>query len=440
MNGNFFYNCSYNIFNTSFYSKENINSFSYNLLRIGFCIFILTLPIGKAPSNVGAVIALIGLTGYYSTNYYKSNFYNLERLKWIYILFISFLFFKIFHNINISNGWYGFYTNTVGAFTLFLIGLEFIRNEKDIKLLVVLFAIAGFYEGLDGIYQYVTGFDLIRGDAPLGGPTGIRLTGSFKTYRVGNYMSLVLPVALATWFILPIAWKKFSKFAFMTALLTPGIFLLAGSQTRSGLLGFFVATTASLILLNAISWKGFVGCGTVLGSALLFVKRTSFEMIMRDGRIKELWPYAWKVFESAPLLGVGLNSYNPGVHALGLKFHMHSQSIQHPHNIYLQFLCEMGIVGLAILLFFLLTYMLWALRRIVNNRSRNQGVSWKLTSCFWAAFLGYMASGISAHDFFRTWWLGMAFSILGILLGCSLALKTEAEAEIVYATNDCATA
>jgi len=423
MNDHFFHSCNCNIFNNSFYNKENLSLFSINLLRIGFCIFILTLPIGKAPSNIGSVTALIGLIGYYSTTYRESNLYALGRIKWVYYLFIAFLFFKVFHNINISNGWYGFQTNINGAFTLLLIGLEFIRNKKDIKLLVILFAIAGFYEGLDGIYQYVTGFDLIRGDAPLSGPTGIRLTGSFKTYRVGNYMSLVLPVAFATWFILPTRWSKQAKCAFMSALLAPGIFLLVGSQTRSGLLGFLVASTATLVLLNAISWKGLVGSGAVLLGGLLFIKRTSFEMIMQDGRIKELWPFAWKVFESAPILGVGLNSYNPGVKALGLKFQMHSQGIPHPHNIYLQFLCEMGLIGLGILLFFLLSYMLWSLRKIVIARTADDSGAWKLTVCFWAAFLGYMASGLSAHDFFRTWWLGMAFSILGIIMGCGLALS-----------------
>lgn len=423
MNSYFFINCNYNIFNSSFYDKDNLGLFSINLLRIGFCIFILTLPLGKAPANAGSITALIGLIGYYSTKYHESNLCALGRIKWVYFLFLLFLFFKIFHNINISNGWYGFQTNINGAFTLFLIGLEFIRNEKDIKLLVILFAIAGFYEGLDGIYQYVTGFDLIRGDAPLGGPTGIRLTGSFKTYRVGNYMSLVLPVAFATWFILPTRWSKQAKYAFMAVLIAPGIFLLVGSQTRSGLLGLLVAVTASLILLEAISWKGVIGSGAALVGALLFVKRTSFEMIMQDGRIKELWPYAWKVFENAPILGVGLNSFNPGVHALGLNFQIHSQSIQHPHNIYLQFLCEMGMVGLGILLFFMLSYMLWSLRQILIARTANKSGEWKLTSCFWAAFLGYMATGVSAHDFFRTWWLGMAFSILGIIMGCGLALQ-----------------
>lgn len=419
----FLHRCNFNIFNNSFYDKDNLSLFSINLLRLGFCIFILTLPIGKAPSNVGSVTALIGLIGYYSTKYRESNLCSLGRIKWVYFLFISFLFFKIFHNINISNGWYGFQTNINGAFTLLLIGLEFIRNEKDIKLLVILFAIAGFYEGLDGIYQYVTGFDLIRGDAPLGGPTGIRLTGSFKTYRVGNYMSLVLPVAFATWFILPSRWSKQARYAFLATVLAPGIFLLVGSQTRSGLLGFLVATIATLVLLNAISWKGLACSGAVLAGGLLFIKRTSFEMIMQDGRIKELWPFAWKVFESAPILGVGLNSYNPGVHALGLKFQMHSQSIQHPHNIYLQFLCEMGLIGLGILLFFLLSYMLWSLRKIIIARTSDESRAWKLTACFWATFLGFMASGLSAHDFFRTWWLGMAFSILGIIMGCGLVLQ-----------------
>ena len=411
-------------------SKENIIFFFRIILRFGFCFYILFSPLGKAPANIGSIMAMIGLIGSYALDYQNSNLKLLGKLKWIYIFFLTFLLFKAFHNIHISNGWYGFYTNIHGAFTLFLVALEFVRSARDLKLLIGLFCVAGFYEGLDGIYQYVTGFDFVRGDPPMGGPTGIRLTGSMKTFRVGNYMSMILPVCLGAWFLLPQVWKSWRKILFMTAILFPGLFLFLGAQTRSGFLGFFVALVALYTLLRGLSWRIVTGGTALLAWALFFgSKRTSFDMILKDGRIQELWPYALKVFENAPLLGVGLNSYNPGVRALGLTFQMHSQTIQHPHNIYLQFLCEMGIIGLATLLCFLLTYMTWSLRNIIQGLALNgEGrIPWILTSFFWVSFLGYMASGISGHDFFRTWWLGMAFSLLGIILGSCLTFRVRTE-------------
>jgi O-antigen ligase len=408
-------------------NKDTLISFFSFLLRFGFCFYILFFPIGKAPANIGSICAMIGLLGTYALDYQNSNLKLLGKLKWIYFIFIGFILFKAFHNINISNGWYGFRTNVNGAFTLFLIGLEFIRNKRDLKIVIALFTIAGFYEGLDGIYQYIVGVDFIRGDPPLSGPTGIRLTGSMKTYRVGNYMSLILPISLGAWALFPSTWSRWKKAIFMAIILFPGMFLFLGAQTRSGFLGFFVAAVALYALLRGFTWKILAGGAALLSWALFFgSKRTSFEMVLQDGRIQELWPYALKVFQSAPLLGVGLNSYNPGVHALGLEFQRHSQSIQHPHNIYLQFLCEMGIIGLLVLVCFFGTYLIWSLRHTIKGFVTNEKrAPWIMLSFFWAAFLGYTATGLSGHDFFRPWWLGTAFSILGIVMGGCLTLSGE---------------
>lgn len=413
----------------NFYDKEKLIFFFSFLLRFGFCFYILFFPVGKAPANIGSVCAMIGLLGTYALDYQNSNLKLLGKLKWIYFIFIGFILFKVFHNINISNGWYGFRTNINGAFTLFLIGLEFIRNKRDLKIVIALFTVASFYEGLDGIYQYIVGVDFIRGDPPLSGPTGIRLTGSMKTYRVGNYMSLILPISLGAWVLLPSTWSRWQKAIFMTVILFPGMFLFLGAQTRSGFLGFFVAATALYALLRGFTWKILAGGAVLLSWALFFgSKRTSFEMILQDGRIQELWPYALKVFQSSPLLGVGLNSYNPGVHALGLEFQRHSQSIQHPHNIYIQFLCEMGIIGLAVLICFFATYLIWSLRHIINGlTAKEERNPWIMTSFFWTAFIGYTATGLSGHDFFRPWWLGTAFSILGIVMGSCLTLRSKAK-------------
>lgn len=405
-------------------------SFFYNLMRFGFCFYILFFPLGIAPREIGSILSMIGLIGYYRFSYHESNLKKIGVLKWIYLFFIAFLFFKVFHNIDIPTGWYGFRTNIHKAFILIFVGMEFVRSKRDLKLLIVLFCIAGFYEGLDGIYQYITGVDFIRGTDILGGPTGIRLTGSMKTYRVGNYISMILPVCLGAWFLLPAAWNRIQKTLFMAAMLFPATFLFIGAQTRSGFLGFFVAVIALYFLLRGFSWK--IAGGTVLtvAWALFFgFKRTSLDLIMQDGRIKELWPYALEVFKSAPLLGVGINGYNPGVHSLGLSFQMHSQGIPHPHNIYIQFLCETGIIGLTILLVFLATFLLWTLRHILTGlRSSDPAIKspWVLTALFWASFLGYTATAMSGHNFFRTWWLGLAFSLLGIVIGACLSfLRTE---------------
>lgn len=390
------------------------------LLRFGLYFYILFAALGKAPRNIGSITAIVGLIGYYSLDYKNSNLKRLGALKWIYFIFLAYLLFKVFHNIHISNGWYGFKTNIHQGFTLFFVGLESVHNNKDLKRIIALFCIASFYQGLDGIYQWFTGTDFIHGTKTWDS----RLTGTMKTPRVGNYISMLLPICLGVWWLLPQHWPKNSRFLFMILLLFPPIFLLIGSQTRSGILGAFCAVLIFFILFQGFSWKQLIlASGVAIWALFWGFKRTAWETLMQDPRFSEVWPHALAVFKSAPILGVGLNSYNPGVHSLGLEFVRESSFLQHPHNIYLQFLCEMGIVGLIILLVFYGSYLMWSLDKMrhgLKNSAKNK--AWIMTACFWASFLGYMVTAISGHDFFRTWWLGLALSILGVVMGSCLTL------------------
>lgn len=410
-------------------------SYNYSLIyltifRFGLCFYIVFSALGSAPRQIGSIIALIGIIFYYLFDYKNSNLKYLGNIKFIYFIFIGFLAFKSIHNIDISDGIYAFRLNIHEAFSLFFVALEFVRNDRDIKFLVILFCIAGFFQGLNGIYQYVTGADFVRDTPIVYWFGGMRLTGSMKTYRVGNYLSMVIPICLSAWFILPRAWRSVTKVMGMLCLVTPPMFLLIGSQTRSAFVGMFVALLALFFMFRGFSWKKIAASIAVLSWGLFFgFQRTSLEMIQQDGRIRELWPFALKVFQSAPILGVGLGGYTKGVHAAGLTFKMHSHSFPHPHNVYLQFLCEMGIVGLLLLLVFLASFLFWSLHHLLRfRRSHPANALSDLTPFFWASFLGYTATAISAHDFFRPWWLALAFTILGIVAGSVVTMQRQTPA------------
>lgn len=389
------------------------------LLQFGLYFYILFSALGKAPRNIGSITALVGLVGYYALDYKNSNLNRLGSLKWIYFIFLAYLFFKVFHNIQISNGWYGFKNNAYQGFALFFIGLESIRTDKDLKRLLIFFCIAGFYQGLDGIYQWITGVDFFHGTTAHHWQESVRLTGSMKTYRVGNYLSMILPLCLGAWWLLPSHWSKLPRLLVMIFLLLPPVFLLIGSQTRSGMLGAFVAIAALILLYRGFSWKQvFLASGVTIWALFWGFKRTAWETLKDDPRIVEIWPHAIQIFKSAPLLGVGLNSFNPGMQSLGLEFVKEPAYLQHPHNVYLQFLCEMGLVGLIILLMFYGSYLFWSLKKIQQGmKNKELHTTWAMTACFWASFLGYMVTAFSGHDFFRNWWLGLALCILGILMG-----------------------
>ncbi|MDR1660464.1 MAG: O-antigen ligase family protein, partial [Desulfovibrio sp.] len=81
-----------------------------------------------------------------------------------------------------------------------------------------------------------------------------------------------------------------------------------------------------------------------------------------------------------------------------------------------------GIVGFVLGMTFLLGFLYWGYKQIRPNLlaewRRNTGsLYWRLAAAFWVAYAGWFVNGLFGHDFYRTWWLGMAMSYLGIMTG-----------------------
>ena len=151
---------------------------------------------------------------------------------------------------------------------------------------------------------------------------------------------------------------------------------------------------------------------------------------MQDGRIKEIWPFAWEVFKAWPVFGSGILTYTRAVLSLGLESTM--GNITYPHNIYLQLLAETGMVGLVLFLAFV-GPLLYRSGRIIRNYMARESVEPGnktlrlaiLAASFWAASFAWLVQAISSHDFFRTWWLSLGCLLWGLTAGTTIRLRRE---------------
>jgi len=136
----------------------------------------------------------------------------------------------------------------------------------------------------------------------------------------------------------------------------------------------------------------------------------------------EIWSAGIDIFKASPVLGSGLNTFEPAYEGLGVKFDplKFDLPIPHPHNIYLQFLAETGIIGTLIFLTFLWGYLVFCARKIKARIPSKKDEYWTVAACFWSSYLGYLVTGISAHNYFRTWWLGMAMCVMGVTVGACI--------------------
>ena len=305
------------------------------------------------------------------------------------------------------------------GFILPFIAMECVRDEKDLRRLVWACALACFWQGLDGIWQAATGRDFIMGYTRNAG----RLTGSLGDYTVGNYIALALIPAFGLWFVLRRGLDAVSSAFLCLAVFWPAFFLLQGAASRSGVLAV-AASFGFWALLRRRRWQWRILLWPLLALGLFILcppQRLTPEHVIDDGRWS-LWNLGWRVFLEHPWFGAGAGQYNAAFRSLGLAPLKDEITISHPHNLYLDMLYAHGLVGFCLGMIFLLGFLWWGYRRIrprlaEEYAERDASPYWRLTAWFWIGFAGWLVNGIFGHDFYRIWWLGLAMSHLGVMIG-----------------------
>lgn len=393
--------------------------FSLSLLRLSLGFYVLFFPLGMSLREIGAVLSCVSLAAYYVLDWRGS---NLRRypLKWIFFAFLAVVAFKAVDTTYFPASLYAIKHNFYKGPLLLLAGMEAVREPRHLRALTWPFVIMSLYCGLDGIFQQLTGVDFF-----FAMPESGRLNAMWETGRIGNLMALTLPATLALPVLLPRRWPLAARLALTLAVLFPGVFLWVGAKARSGWFGLIFGLAALawlrmgkrqavLVLVLAVA------AGVLAAS--YFPKQLAVDRLLAAPRFV-IWKAAVDVWLAHPLLGVGVNCFEHGYKALGIVFDpaVFDPPIPHPHNVYLQFLAETGLVGFAAFMAMLAGNVLWAgLRLRARIKAGHFGPHW-IGSCFWAAQVGYMVTAFTAHNFYRTWWLGMSMLVAGLALGAATA-------------------
>ena len=405
--------------------SENPVEFYFAGLFWSFWATIALFPIGYGWREVMPPVCLVFLLLYYRHAWTRSVLARLELLP-LFCCFWVMLLIGVLFSGNPFNSLLHAGTGINKGFILPFIAMECVREEKDLRRLVWACVFACFWQGLDGVWQAHSGWDFVMGYPLSSG----RLTGSIGDYPVGNYIALALIPALAFWFILREQFGRMASVFLVSALLWPACFLLLGAEARSGML----AVAAALGLWWWLVSKGdsllrhcflpFVASACLLAFFCVLTPRRgmlSLATAFDDGRWS-LWELAWRVFCENPWFGAGAGQYNAAFRVLGLTPAHDHVTISHPHSLYLDMLYAHGIVGFIAGIIFLFGFLLWGCRRIrpgllAEWRGKIGGLYWRLAAAFWVGYAGWLVNGIFGHDFYRTWWLGLAMSYLGIMAG-----------------------
>jgi O-antigen ligase len=287
------------------------------------------------------------------------------------------------------------------------------------RLLLATIAAVSFF-GADCLLQFVIGRDII------GRPIdGARLVSVFIKPGVGIEMSwLILPAVLGLW---QLRWKRAAALVGIAGALA---IILAGD--RMGLLILLAETAVAAVLarplrkplLIALPIVGILACAVLYLRPIVYLRQASSTIDVIEHLDQS--PYG-VIFSSAlaiardhPVFGVGIHGYQAacldpsyGPPVVGLE----KRCQGHPHNWYLQWMAETGIVGLALYLAFIG----FVLSAILRSWGANAG---NLVFAGLVASLALRIWPVSAGTgFYSSWSVEPFFLVVGWTLAhCGLAV------------------
>lgn len=332
-----------------------LNSKNY----INYLIFIIPALLSTGSFLPDFVTSLLAL--YYLIYYnFKNNILNYKS-SYLYFLFLIYLIVNSFFAIDIYLSLKAslFYLRFI-LLSLFIFSF-FELNYKNIKIFFYFFIITFFFICIDSIFQKIYGYNFfgikLASDIRLSGIFGTELIlGSYLSrlsyfllffiyfYRENKKIKLITFIVHFLGFIVTIMTAEKNSIAiYLLSFVILLIFYKENIIKKIILIILIFGTMISTLHYNPNIKKRVIdNFKNTISSSNYFIPNTHIEH----------YKTAFKMFKERPVFGHGLKSFR--VKCKLEKFNSGPNSCStHPHNIVLQFLSELGIVGL---LFYILAF------------------------------------------------------------------------------------
>ncbi len=407
-----------------------MSDITMGLMCFGLLAFFDNLPgVGSvsAAKAAGTLVALSWLATIAVRPMARRGFFGAySRLGTTALLLVAWMTLSLTWAASASAG-----TGELGRYALNLLLLPIIyaaiRKREHARWLIVTLVVGATLSALYGMV-------FARGDALAQGTT--RLAGAGEDAN-SEAMLLVAGIVLAAGLA---SVKEFSATARVAAMVAGVIQLVALIDTvsRGGLVGL-----AAVILLGVVfagKRRRLASGLTALACALCMVgyylsvaspaaraRITTLSSSSSSGR-NDIWTVAWRMVEAHPLNGIGVGNFTTSsVHYLlhpgaipSSRFIVDTPEVA--HNVYLQILAEMGVVGLVLFLC-LLGGLIWCGVRAAWEFARSGDATMEILSRAVVISIG----GMLATDFFISDQFNKILWIELALCPCLLAIARRRE-------------
>lgn len=397
---------SYLNYNTQSFYIKSIEIIILSLIVIIPIVFYLHCideynPIKEATAGVLVVIGLMlwGLNIINQKNFHFANYsLNLPILSLMIICLLSLIWSN---NLAISIKELPLFF--MGPCLYFLI-INNISKGKQINYILTIMLIMGGLFGIYGILQY-NGVDFSFWKGYSGRQKVSGLFGNVNYFA--EYLIMLLPIAVSLFLVSQNKLKK--------TLLLIGILLMGGSLiltfTRGSYLGFGVSLIFMFLLYLSHQGKNFIKENkktfillliAILVVTLLFILpnplnkpgtviskikgRISITQVSQDSSLKRrvaTWKFTSMMIKDHPLLGSGIGTYKYNTLRYQAKFFDQGQNrtlypygfADKAHNEYLQLCAEVGIIGLGIFIWLMVSYFNYGLKKLKSIKDEyRQGI------------------------------------------------------------------
>ena len=392
------------------------------IVEVAIYCLIFIIPFSKAGIEIFGTIAIIAWS--IKTLLMRSNPFASLPKHVVFTLSLLFLanIASCVVSVSLAHSLKALFAKTLEYMLFFLIVAEVFSDAKRSKKLLWIISISLALFFIDGIVQYVTGFDLVRKyrlDGYMRGPMG-----SHNDF--GTYVIIFIPIFLA----FAINMKQSLKYRIiMFIVLSMSLCCLFLSSCRAAWVGFIFMMVFFVIVKN--KWLFLSSVLVLILSLFLlqdFVKSNIKEEDVKE-RISADYSINHRFLMSKeaiimildrPVLGMGLNTYT----IMGPKYKIHPLGGMYPHNSYLHKTVETGLVGLG--MFFLFVWSLYSIGIrslwLLSSKNMTGSIEYVLIRGLMAGLIGLLVNALFDTTFYALKLITVFWVMSGMLIAaCNIA-------------------
>ena len=333
--------------------RNNMIMWCERIMMLSVCVTVFFIPFSIAALEITFMVMLsawVVKRAAQGSWKFHSTVLNGPLLVWTIVVMASVIFSQT-PALSLTK----FFTKFLQDILTFFFIVETVNSRRKLCVLIWVFLLSVSLVVFDGVYQLTHAYSFIFHMKNSG-----RLTGPLRHANdFGAYLVMAIPVACCAWVLCRPSLLITKRFFLIALVLTMAVFL-GLTYSRGAWLAFSVSCFLLMIIQKSIKLKVwiifFLTAFMTVFSFSLIHNRTDIgksydsEIFLNMSDRNRYWKDAFNMSKQYPLFGCGYNAY---IETLKKK---RNPLQEYPHNCYLHIAAETGFTGLAVFLWFLITF------------------------------------------------------------------------------------